>query len=61
MMAFGLNAIVAFPVGIIADHVGERATLAGLGAICFAVVATGFLASTRIVFSTTSVTKVKEV
>ena len=56
MMAFGLNAIVAFPVGLIADQVGERATLAGLGCICFAVVATGFLASTRIAFRPTAVT-----
>ena len=55
MMAFGLNAIVAFPVGLIADQVGERATLAGLGCICFAVVAAGFLASTRVAFRPTAV------
>jgi MFS family permease len=44
MMAFGVNSIVAYPIGAIADGVGERATLAGLAAACFLVVAAGALA-----------------
>jgi len=44
MMAFGVNSIVAYPVGIIADQIGERATLAGLAAVCLAVVAAGAVA-----------------
>ena len=48
MMAFGLNAIVAYPVGAIADQVGERPTLAGIAAISMVVVVFGVLARTRI-------------
>jgi MFS family permease len=44
MMAFGVNAIVAYPIGVIADRVGERTTLAGLAVVCVAVVVTGALA-----------------
>lgn len=44
MMAFGVNSIVAYPVGAIADGIGERTTLAGLAAICLGVVAAGWLA-----------------
>jgi MFS family permease len=44
MMAFGLNAIVAYPIGAIADRVGERATLAGLSVACLLVVTAGTLA-----------------
>ncbi len=47
MMAFGLNSIVAFPVGLIADALGERTTLAGLAVCCLGVVAVGFFASTK--------------
>jgi MFS family permease len=44
MMAFGVNAIVAYPVGAVADLVGERATLAGLAVVCLVVIAAGALA-----------------
>jgi MFS family permease len=44
MMAFGVNSIFAYPVGIVADQVGERATLLGLAVLCMGVVALGFLA-----------------
>lgn len=44
MMAFGVNSIVAYPVGLVADQVGERATLLGLAVLCMAVVAVGLLA-----------------
>jgi MFS family permease len=44
MMAFGVNAIVAYPIGAIADRAGERATLAGLSCACLAVVAVGVIA-----------------
>lgn len=45
MMAFGLMSMVAFPIGLIADALGERTTLAGLGVACFGVIAAGFFAS----------------
>ncbi len=44
MMAFGFNSIVSFPVGLIADAVGERATLGGLACATLLVVAAGALA-----------------
>ena len=44
MMAFGVNAIVSYPVGLVADRVGERATLGGLACACTCVVAVGVLA-----------------
>lgn len=44
MMAFGVNAIVAYPIGAIADQIGERTTLAGLAVVCIGVVVTGVLA-----------------
>jgi predicted MFS family arabinose efflux permease len=44
MMAMGLNSIVAYPVGMIADHIGERAMLAGLSGACALVVAAGVVA-----------------
>jgi MFS family permease len=44
MMAFGFNSIVAYPIGAIADRVGERATLAGLSVACTLVVSIGALA-----------------
>ncbi len=47
MMAFGLNAIVAYPVGAIADRVGERETMAGLACVTLLVVLGGLFASTR--------------
>jgi MFS family permease len=41
MMAFGVNSIVAYPVGALADQVGERATMAGLSVATLIVVASG--------------------
>ena len=45
MMAFGVNSIASYPVGLIADRVGERATLGALACACLAVVALGVLAT----------------
>ncbi|MFN0145287.1 MAG: MFS transporter, partial [Dehalococcoidia bacterium] len=45
MMAFGVNNIAAYPVGVTADHLGERATMALLAALCLAIVGAGFAAS----------------
>lgn len=44
MMAFGVNSIVSYPVGLVADAAGERATLAGLASVCGSVVLVGALA-----------------
>ncbi len=44
MMAFGFNAVVAYPIGEIADRAGERATLIGLACVCLAAVAVGVTA-----------------
>jgi hypothetical protein len=44
MMAFGVNSIASYPVGLIADAVGERATLWALASLCLAVVAAGVVA-----------------
>ncbi len=44
MMAFGVNSIVSYPVGLVADAAGERATLAGLAMVCGSVVLVGALA-----------------
>ena len=43
MMAFGVNSIASYPVGLIADAAGERATLGGLSVACFTVVTIGVL------------------
>jgi MFS family permease len=45
MMAFGANSIVAFPIGEIADQVGERLTMAMLSGLCLAIVVAGYVAS----------------
>jgi MFS family permease len=45
MTAFGLQMIVGFPAGALADEIGERATLSLLGLCCLAVVIIGALAS----------------
>ncbi len=45
MMAFGVNSMAAFPVGELADHVGERLTMAMLSGLCLAIVAAAFAAS----------------
>lgn len=44
MMAFGLNSIFSFPVGLLADAIGERATLAGLSGASLCVVVLGMVA-----------------
>jgi predicted MFS family arabinose efflux permease len=44
MMAFGLNSIFSLPVGLVADAVGERATLFGLSAASLSVVLLGLFA-----------------
>jgi predicted MFS family arabinose efflux permease len=44
MMAFGVNSIASFPIGLIADQVGERAALAGLSCACMTVVVLGVVA-----------------
>lgn len=44
MMAFGFNSIAAYPIGLAADALGERTTLAGLSIACFAVVSLGVFA-----------------
>ncbi len=45
MTAFGLQMIVGFPAGALADQIGERATLSLLGLCSFAIVTLGFLSS----------------
>jgi MFS family permease len=45
MTAFGLQMIVGFPAGALADQIGERATLALLGFCALAIVVIGFLSS----------------
>jgi predicted MFS family arabinose efflux permease len=44
MMAFGVNSMVAYPIGQVADHAGERTTMAALAALCFAIVVLGLFA-----------------
>lgn len=50
MMSFGFNSIFAYPVGQLADAIGERPTLAILGGLCLGVVILGALAA-RSVFA----------
>jgi hypothetical protein len=42
MTAFGLQMIVGFPAGVMADEAGERATLILLAACCLAVVGAAY-------------------
>jgi len=44
LIAFGLNSIFSYPVGRVADALGERVAMAGLGVACVAVVAVGAVA-----------------
>jgi MFS family permease len=44
MMAFGANSIVAYPIGLIADQIGERVTLIALASVCLLVVSAGAIA-----------------
>ncbi|MGD9934996.1 MAG: hypothetical protein AB7T37_14955, partial [Dehalococcoidia bacterium] len=44
MMSFGLNSMVAYPVGQLADHIGERPTMAALACLCMTIVVLGFTA-----------------
>jgi MFS family permease len=45
MTAFGLQMIVGFPAGALADQVGERFTLVALACLCLVIVAVGYTAS----------------
>ena len=45
MTAFGLQMVVGFPAGALADAVGERGTMAGLAVACVAIVVVGWVAS----------------
>ena len=45
LMAFGVQAIVAYPIGVFADHSGERVTMGLLGGVCLVVVTVGFALS----------------
>jgi MFS family permease len=45
MMAFGVNNMVGYPIGLIADSMGERPTMAMLSGLCFFIVVLGFAAS----------------
>ncbi|MBA4180421.1 MAG: hypothetical protein C0506_07525 [Anaerolinea sp.] len=47
MMAFGLNAIVAYPVGALADRIGERETIAMVAVVSLVVVGAGFVGTRR--------------
>ncbi len=44
MMAFGVNSLVAYPIGMIADHAGERTTMALLAVLCLVIISGGSLA-----------------
>jgi predicted MFS family arabinose efflux permease len=48
MTAFGLQMIVGFPAGALADQAGERATLILFAVCCLAIVAAGYLWSRSI-------------
>ena len=48
MMAFGLNAIVAYPVGAFADRVGEREAIATIALVSLVVVIGGWSATRRL-------------
>ncbi len=48
MMAFGLNAIVGYPVGLLADAVGEREAMATIACLSLTVVIAGLIASVRV-------------
>lgn len=55
MMAFGLNSIVAYPVGALADQFGERQAIVAMAAGCLLVVLYGFFALTKVAFGTAEV------
>ncbi len=44
MMAFGVNSLVAYPIGQLADHAGERTTMALLSVLCLVIIAGGSFA-----------------
>lgn len=44
MVAFGVNSLAAYPIGAMADRIGERTTLVGLALACIAVIAAAVLA-----------------
>jgi predicted MFS family arabinose efflux permease len=45
MTAFGMQMVVGFPAGALADQIGEGNTLLMLAALCAVIVAVGFLSS----------------
>ena len=47
MMSFGMSSIASFPVGVIADHLGERVTMAGCACAGLLVIASGAFAVRR--------------
>ena len=49
MTGFALSSIVALPLGIVADEVGLRETLVGMGIVCFAAMAVYVVARRRYV------------
>ncbi len=48
MMSFGVMSIVSFPIGLVADRIGERSTLVGCGCGVLLVIGTGVLAARRV-------------
>lgn len=48
MTAFGLQMVVGFPAGAVADAVGERGTMVGLALGCLAIVAAGWASQRRV-------------
>jgi MFS family permease len=60
MMAFGANSIAAYPVGAVADRVGERATLVGLSVACGVVIAAAALAMRSVATRTLPVSAAHE-
>ncbi len=47
MTAFGLQMVVGFPAGAVADAIGERGTMAGMAVICLAIVSVGWASQRR--------------
>ncbi len=47
MMSFGMSSIASYPIGVLADAVGERASLVACGCGALIVIASGFIAMRR--------------
>ena len=54
MMSFGLSSIASYPIGVLADRVGERASLVGCACGALIVVVSGLIAVRRISSSVAS-------